>query len=1301
VKGPEPTRSGRQLTRLLVSLAVIVLGLAAAPRLPLAYEPVNLFPELEVSAGLPRDAATAATRDWLLAEIEKAIRKSGQVARTSGDVGEARVELRVRYQPGVTIDDKATLLDSLLGDLRRRLPAGSYLQVYSRSRRGGEFSFVVEVARADPALLDAVSRLPGVAAASFSGGRSPELRFELPPEKRASASEVAAALRPRRLGEVDRAHGATLLETRAPSLEDVPLGRTPLSRLGSFHSLPGEPALAARLMGHPAELLVVDRDPAASPLDLERDLRRALEDAGLAGGRFLRQESRSLRQLLFRFFLALAAGSLLLALLHFLFFSARAAAWQLLALPLGLAAALPPLYLAGASLDVLSLPALFLAVLLAPLPAALGRRGLPAWGRLFFAAAAIATLPIALALLGRLGIFLGPPARVFLIAFAAAACVQLLLPPPGQPRPRAARTARRLEAAARRRAGSLLLATAVLLYVSWVFFGDALWPRAGSLRQDLGDLSLALMLPPEASFESTEAEVLKVEKLLAARSDVASFFALYRRGAASFYLDLTADRKKRILLERSGNQIEHRLRTLGIATRAQPLGGAQNAPPLRFDRDDELQPEANFQLRIYRALLRGRDFETVVATANWLRARISRQGDGAEGGVDLVPDWRPPDPALLLRANPGTDSSAVSAAGAALAEVFGRDELARLPPLPGQKEPLLLRLVPPGLGEGRLREPRLEEALAALRRQDEDLGRHFTLAEISTAPELHWQSFSYVLPIDVEIRSTPAFWSWIQNDIHSTLERLPMPPGTDLELPLLDGEPFEDRLRMLGAFSLLPLLLLALLAMRLDSLWLAVAALLPALGAVFATAPVLRMHAAGLDEATLLALGATVAGLLPLAALAAGAGRGRRLAPAGTAPAEMPGLWAARGHRELCRALPHAVPALLAALFVLLLAGAGLAAERNPWVGPLRVAGVALLAGSLLALFVSPALQVAVEALLRWLRKDERARRRAVADPPAWRGEEEANLLEVRSLSKRYGNGFRALRRLDLKLEPGIVGLLGPNGAGKTTLLRTLCGTLSPSRGQVYFRGQAVLPENLPAYRRRVGYLPQSFNAWDGLSAERFLSYWADHLGLPTGEERKHEIGAALASVGLEEKAGHPVRELSGGQRRRLGIARALLGRPPILIVDEPTTGLDVEARNQLRQSLAPLAAERIVIFSTHIASDIAAVASRVLILDRGRLLFDGPPAELIESARGRVFERRLKEDELRPFSRQFHITTRIREPEGIRVRAVTHPGQQPEGELVLPNLEEAYLSRLGSQAKVRDESSWASLLDLDAWRSR
>ena len=165
--------------------------------------------------------------------------------------------------------------------------------------------------------------------------------------------------------------------------------------------------------------------------------------------------------------------------------------------------------------------------------------------------------------------------------------------------------------------------------------------------------------------------------------------------------------------------------------------------------------------------------------------------------------------------------------------------------------------------------------------------------------------------------------------------------------------------------------------------------------------------------------------------------------------------------------------------------------------------------------------------------------------------------------------------------------------------------------------------------------------------------------------------------------------------RRRIGIARALLGAPPILIVDEPTTGLDVASRDRLRETLLAAAGERIVVFSTHIASDVAAAASRILVLLRGRLIFDGPAGELIRSARGRVFETVLDDGELRSFSNRYRITTRVRTLEGIRVRAVTAVGQEPAGRVVDANLEEAYLARLGQVPRSDGERRRRSLLDL------
>lgn len=1290
----------RPLSRLLAGLAILVLGSLAAVRLPLTFEPATLFPELRLSLSTPygSTADEPSQRAPRLAAVENAIRRSGELEHLSGQIGGPSFQLRIRYAPGTDIEAKATLLDSLLGDIRRHLPPGSALTVQPMRQRGGAAAFVIEVPRADPALLASIRLLPGVASARYSGHQGPELRLELPAEHPDAppldVNALLAPLKPRRLGTWPGPRRLELAAAPLP-LEDLWLGPSRLGDQGRLLAHPGEPDLAARVDGRPAELLVVDRDAQASPLELKEALERELA-ASFGGGRFLRDESKPLGLLLRRLGTGLGVASLLLALLGLLLHSPRTALWQLLALPVGLAAALVALHLAGMSLDVLTLPPLFFAVLLALLPAALGRRGVSTWGNWIFAVAGVTTLPVALALLGDLGNFLGAPARVFVLAFAAAACVQLLLPPPETPRARAAQMARQLQAQARRQGAALLLATVLLVYVSWVFFADALWPRTGALQADLGDLAMSLELPARTSFAATEAEVQKAEALLGAAAGVARHFVIYRPASATFFIEMLDDWKSRERLAWAAERIEGRLQTLGLLARVQPLGNTDAAPPLRLSRGDEFRAETEVGTRTYRMLLRGRDFASVVAAEGVLQRFLKNDSIWISQHHELVPDWSPPTTTLELRPRSGVDRELENRARAALEQAFSQDSVVSLGRLPGQTSPLVLRLMTPGRSSERLQEPALEEVLQFLHAPGADLLPHFELVETLETPSLHWESGLFVLPLDLRIRAPGSTWVQDREILHDRLQNVSMPPGVELVLPRLQGQPFSERLHLLTAVALLPLLLLALLAMRLDSLWLALVALLPGAGALMAVAPLLAFQAGGNDEATLLGLAAALTGILPLAAFSAGVSRARE-APS---PNSALSLWATRGHRELCRVLPAILPWLLATALVLGFTGFGLDAARQPWVKVLRVAGLALFAGSLLALFVSPALQVATERALRSFRKEERQRRREVADPPAWR-EEQNNVLEVRSLSKRYGNGFRALRKVDLRLEAGIVALLGPNGAGKTTLLRTLCGTLEPSRGQVLFRGQPVLPENLPVFRRRVGYLPQSFNAWDGLSAWRFLEYWSDVLGLPTGEKRQEDIGKALRSVGLEKMAKQAVRELSGGQRRRLGIARALLGEPPILIVDEPTTGLDVDARNQLRESLVALAGDRIVIFSTHIASDIAAVAKRVLLLDRGRLTFDGPPAELIAEARGRVFERLLREDELRTIRRNYQITTRIREPEGIRIRAVTHAGQEPAGDLVEPNLEEAYLARLGQGVRQRDERSWASLLDLESWRSR
>ncbi len=571
-------------------------------------------------------------------------------------------------------------------------------------------------------------------------------------------------------------------------------------------------------------------------------------------------------------------------------------------------------------------------------------------------------------------------------------------------------------------------------------------------------------------------------------------------------------------------------------------------------------------------------------------------------------------------------------------------------------------MVPAGTPEDSDRAvPQLADLLARPVRAGERTvtpGAGLALTEEAVYPRVTRQSGRFVVPVEISLLlSGEEVRKEKRKEIDRSLRQLPLPAACVLELPPLKPRLWErQRLRLIGLGLAVPLLLFALAACRLGSLARGLAALSALVIGLMAALPLVATRLERIDELTLFALAAALALALPSAAAAAAA----PAAPGG----------------RLYRSLLRQSPWLLAAVppMVLGLAAPTLGAETGAaaWAVPLRAAAVA--GGSSLAasLLLVPALLLAGR---RWRERDperERQRRR----PPAWSAPGEPR-LEVRSLTKVYGGKFTALSGVSFTLEPGIVGLLGPNGAGKTTLLRVLTGLLEPTRGKVLYRGVTITPDNLAEYRRRIGFLPQEFNAYPGFTAEQFLDHWALERGLSDPRQRRAEIERLLAAVGLAEHAGRKVRDYSGGMRQRVGIARALLAAPPILIVDEPTTGLDVESRGRFRQILLEQAAERVVVFSTHIASDVEAAASRILLLHRGKLRFDGPPEELAARAHGRVFGALVADADLLEFGRRYRVTSRVRVLEGIQVRAIARPDEDLAGAPVEPNLEEAYLAEI------------------------
>ncbi|WP_153554911.1 ABC transporter ATP-binding protein [Halomicrobium sp. LC1Hm] len=281
--------------------------------------------------------------------------------------------------------------------------------------------------------------------------------------------------------------------------------------------------------------------------------------------------------------------------------------------------------------------------------------------------------------------------------------------------------------------------------------------------------------------------------------------------------------------------------------------------------------------------------------------------------------------------------------------------------------------------------------------------------------------------------------------------------------------------------------------------------------------------------------------------------------------------------------------------------------------------------------------------------------------------------LELDGIEKRYGDEH-ALRDVDLVLEPGVVGLLGPNGAGKSTLMRIVTTVLQPTDGRVRWNGTDVREEPR-AIRDSVGYLPQSFGVYPSLTAREFLRYLAAIRGVSNVGERIEDL---LALVNLEAAADRRLGGFSGGMRQRVGIAQALLADPDLLVVDEPTVGLDPTERVRFRNVLAELAEDRIVVLSTHIVSDVEVTASDIVLLHDGRVLAHESPAALLDGVAGSVWEWTVGDDDLAAVKREYTISGTARRSDGVAVRVVSASRPTPAAEPAEPTLEDAYLDAIG-----------------------
>lgn len=283
--------------------------------------------------------------------------------------------------------------------------------------------------------------------------------------------------------------------------------------------------------------------------------------------------------------------------------------------------------------------------------------------------------------------------------------------------------------------------------------------------------------------------------------------------------------------------------------------------------------------------------------------------------------------------------------------------------------------------------------------------------------------------------------------------------------------------------------------------------------------------------------------------------------------------------------------------------------------------------------------------------------------------------LSFEHISKLYGDTV-ALQQIDLTLGSGVYGLLGPNGAGKTTLMRIMTDLLAPSTGRVLLDGQDIAAMGA-AFRKKLGYLPQDFGVYPNFTAEQFLLYIARLKGLSKFEAKRQTDGL-LHMVGLEDKKQKKLKGFSGGQRQRVGIAQALLGDPEILVLDEPTAGLDPEERIRFRGIISDLSQQKLVLLSTHIVSDLEAVANEIILLRKGVVLEMQKPASLLDRLNGQVWLVTVPAADETALTKQYTCSNVMHTDGKSVIRLLSESAPRPDAVPTTPNMEDLYLYYFG-----------------------
>lgn len=280
--------------------------------------------------------------------------------------------------------------------------------------------------------------------------------------------------------------------------------------------------------------------------------------------------------------------------------------------------------------------------------------------------------------------------------------------------------------------------------------------------------------------------------------------------------------------------------------------------------------------------------------------------------------------------------------------------------------------------------------------------------------------------------------------------------------------------------------------------------------------------------------------------------------------------------------------------------------------------------------------------------------------------------LVIKNIGKKYKGNLWGIRNFNLKLEDGVLGLLGQNGAGKSTLMKILATITKPTEGKVTWNGIDITKKP-NVVRNVLGYLPQDFGVYPNLNAVEFLEYMAAMKGI-TGRKARRRIDELLEIVNLTDACKRPIGGYSGGMKQRVGIAQALLNDPKLLIVDEPTVGLDPEERVRFRNILSDISLDRIIIFSTHIVSDVEATATDIALMSKGHLIINASPEELLKPMEGKVWKSIISSSDINNFRKKYIIGSTIRRSNGIHVRVINDERPNSQSMALSPQLEDAYL---------------------------